>query len=29
MPEPFVHEGNMLDQYQVFVIPTGVTEARR
>ena len=28
MPEPFVHEGNMLDQYQVFVIPTGVTEAK-
>ena len=28
MPEPFVHEGNMLDQYQVFVIHTGVTEAK-
>ena len=27
MPEPFVHEGNMLDQYQVFVI-YDVTEAK-
>ncbi len=27
MPEPFVHQGNMMDQYQVFVIPTGVTES--
>lgn len=26
MPEPFTHEGNMVDQYQVFVIPTGFTE---
>ena len=26
MPEPFLHEGNMTDQYQVFVIPTGFTE---
>ena len=26
MPEPFIHEGNMVDQYQVFVIPTGFTE---
>ena len=26
MPEPFMHEGNDQDQYQVFVIPTGFTE---
>ena len=26
MPEPFTHLGNMQDQYQVFVIPTGFTE---
>ena len=26
MPEPFTHVGNMQDQYQVFVIPTGFTE---
>ena len=26
MPEPFTHLGNMVDQYQVFVIPTGFTE---
>ena len=26
MPEPFTHMGNMQDQYQVFVIPTGFTE---
>lgn len=26
MPEPFTHAGNMQDQYQVFVIPTGFTE---
>ena len=28
MPEPFVHQGDMEDQYQVFVIPTGVTETK-
>ena len=28
MSEAFVHQGNMVDQYQVFVIPTGVSEAR-
>ena len=26
MPEPFTHLGDMNDQYQVFVIPTGFTE---
>ena len=26
MPEPFTHLGDMQDQYQVFVIPTGFTE---
>ena len=26
MPEPFTHVGDMVDQYQVFVIPTGFTE---
>ena len=26
MPEPYVHGGDMLDQYQVFVLETGVTE---
>ena len=26
MPEPFTHVGNMQDEYQVFVIPTGFTE---
>lgn len=28
MSEAFVHQGNMVDQYQVFVIPTGVSEAK-
>ena len=28
MSEAFVHQGNMVDQYQVFVIPTGVTETK-
>lgn len=26
MPEPYVHGGDMTDQYQVFVLETGVTE---
>lgn len=26
MPEPYLHGGDGLEQYQVFVIPTGVTE---
>lgn len=26
MPEPYVHGGDMLDQYQVFILETGVTE---
>lgn len=28
MPEPYVHGGDGLEQYQVFVIPTGVTELK-
>ena len=26
MPQPYVHEGDMTDQYQVFVLPTGFEE---
>lgn len=28
MSEPYVHGGDMLDQYQVFVLPTGITETQ-
>ena len=28
MPEPYVHGGDMTDQYQVFILETGVTEEK-
>jgi hypothetical protein len=28
MPEPYIHGGDGLEQYQVFIIPTGVTETK-